>query len=595
MNPDPRVVPFKLKNAARFADYAGLRNPLPVIRVLRATPEIWEPLRDAVETDLGGRHRPRGAGYWELAYLGFVMSGFADVQFWWDGVRADRDFWDVCGFDGPPSGWNTWHRFKLLEEHEAAFQDAASALVKKAKQFEPAIGWWMHVDSTSAQTHGQLTHACEDVPGHACPTAGSKRPPRLEHLSGTATQTVRQQVNEMDPEEAEQLTSAETRSSRALNLELTGKRPAKHFEIGGHYWRSMDPDAGTRQYRSAGKAATRVWHGYYVTQFIDHVTGMPVMSRLASASTNEHKIYLAEADRMHDVIGHWPVAVAADKGFSIESVYEFNSRRKITTVMPYRTSKKDQTPPTTSKFDVDGVPLCPGCGVPGDHVWSGPKVCKGGEPVAPFIRFKCSMPSTPECNGQHQVACSENWRRLIPIWRTSQVFAELEASHSNEERVHRAMRDAFLVGPTSASSRPKRVGLPCQQLRATAAVLVTWLRLGLVHGWITPYPEKAWSDITYSPSGKKLFESRRRARAEAGLLGGGYLSRERRVEPTNRPVILPNVATSPLPPMSDDLPTWHAEWIEKLVDAACEQEAAKKAALRKARKEIGAKRLASHP
>ncbi len=50
-------------------------------------------------------------------------------------------------------------------------------------------------------------------------------------------------------------------------------------------------------------------------------------------------------------------------------------------------------------------------------------------------------------------------------------------THFSYEHKHRDMRIQYGVAPDSLAIRPKRIGIAWQQLRASAAVLIEWLRV----------------------------------------------------------------------------------------------------------------------
>jgi len=82
------------------------------------------------------------------------------------------------------------------------------------------------------------------------------------------------------------------------------------------------------------------------------------------------------------------------------------------------------------------------------------------------------------------MACSKDWATLIPLWRTEEAYFALKESHDSYERVHHLFRIRYRVGADNHALRPKRIGLPCQQLRANAALVVEWLRILHREGWV---------------------------------------------------------------------------------------------------------------
>jgi hypothetical protein len=122
------------------------------------------------------------------------------------------------------------------------------------------------------------------------------------------------------------------------------------------------------------------------------------------------------------------------------------------------------------------VPRCKHCDSSGNYVWSGLREKRNGAGDVreiPAIRFRCGGPETPECLNVQEINPSRDWRRLVPIWRTHAPYIEMRTSHSQYERSHRQSRLRYRVAPNSYVLRPKRIGIGCQQLRATAALSPT--------------------------------------------------------------------------------------------------------------------------
>jgi hypothetical protein len=67
---------------------------------------------------------------------------------------------------------------------------------------------------------------------------------------------------------------------------------------------------------------------------------------------------------------------------------------------------------------------------------------------------------------------------------TISPYLALRDSHSEYERVHQHWRDRYCVGADNKSSRPRRPGAQWQQLRASAALLIEWLRICSREGWL---------------------------------------------------------------------------------------------------------------
>ena len=59
----------------------------------------------------------------------------------------------------------------------------------------------------------------------------------------------------------------------------------------------------------------------------------------------------------------------------------------------------------------------------------------------------------------------------------------MRVSHQSYEHKHRDLRIQYLVAPDCLALRPKRPGMAWQQLRASAALLIEWLRVLQRAGW----------------------------------------------------------------------------------------------------------------
>ena len=72
----------------------------------------------------------------------------------------------------------------------------------------------------------------------------------------------------------------------------------------------------------------------------------------------------------------------------------------------------------------------------------------------------------------------------MPLRRDDAVYLELRRSHKSYEAVHDYWRDRYRVAAADIGQRPKRTGQDWQQLRASAALLIEWLRISHMNGWL---------------------------------------------------------------------------------------------------------------
>ena len=136
----------------------------------------------------------------------------------------------------------------------------------------------------------------------------------------------------------------------------------------------------------------------------------------------------------------------------------------------------------SARWDRHGVPRCPIAVGPGDTKVLGQGLYFGrGEPR---LRFRRQLRITPECERQHSIACSEEWRMLIPLSRLSERYHALKKAGKNAEHVYRHWRDRYKVFGNNVDTRPKRPGIAWQNLRASVALLIEWFRLCARYGWL---------------------------------------------------------------------------------------------------------------
>ena len=146
--------------------------------------------------------------------------------------------------------------------------------------------------------------------------------------------------------------------------------------------------------------------------------------------------------------------------------------------MPYRArhqtmrQRRDE-----DEYDRHGIPRCRHCG-------GQSKFVRFAHKPYPRLWFECLEDRTYGCKRSQSIACSKNWRSLLPLWRVERAYMALRESHQIYERVHNHWRSRYRVGAATHEMRPKRRGLTCQQLRANAALLIEWLRILDREGWL---------------------------------------------------------------------------------------------------------------
>ncbi len=473
-------LPERLPEATEFSADADLCDPVWVIEQIQRYPDIVDDLY--AKTTLERRYgRKRIPGRWSLIMLAFVLSGEVDVEPFARRHRTSR-IWDLAGFSYVPTPQTIWNRLTELEAHSEAFVEAANKLIQRAIGHEPRIARWVWVDATAFHTHAALEHCCPDRA--ACKAKGGNPRKRIERATDERVKEERHAEAEKAPPRTRRAPDAlkEVPARRAPNERPPKRRrPYRYFELNGHLYRTLDPDAGARVYRGP---RNKFWFGGLDQSAVSLFVGAPLALNLIPASKNEFQTWPDLYERLMAATGTKPEAVVMDRGYSVRQVFEHNTREGIASVIPWRQHRTVQSRADldTDRFDRHGIPRCKHCGGPGDIESAGLGFYRArGEPR---LRFRCQLRCTPDCSQTQSIACSEEWRLLVPMSRRSPTYHALSQAGKNPERVFRHWRDRYSVNGNSVDGRPKRPGIAWQNLRASAALLLEWFRLSLRHGWI---------------------------------------------------------------------------------------------------------------
>jgi len=219
--------------------------------------------------------------------------------------------------------------------------------------------------------------------------------------------------------------------------------------------------------------------GFYNQKAIDHYTGAPIAVKVDSASEAEWNIYEDLFITATNNLGEMPRAIVGDRGFSIPKVFKRNTEQGVASVFPYRKVGTRKRPDEDNEIhDRHGIPRCKHCGGPTRFV----RFSKANP--KPRLWYRCTLGTTGGCKKDQTVYCERNWKMLLPLWRTDDVYMALRNAHQRYERVHHHWRTRYRVGADDNALRPKRRGAACQQLRANAALVVEWLRIMARQGWL---------------------------------------------------------------------------------------------------------------
>lgn len=144
--------------------------------------------------------------------------------------------------------------------------------------------------------------------------------------------------------------------------------------------------------------------------------------------------YPALWEKVEAACGDHPQVMVADKGYHVRSVFEYNIRRRVSTVAPWGRpgAGGEREDLECERFDRDGVARCRHCGS-STHM-NGPGLgLYSDERDEPRLRVECALQHTPACAGPQSVACAEEYRLLQPVNRTQRLFYDLLHSHKNKE------------------------------------------------------------------------------------------------------------------------------------------------------------------
>jgi hypothetical protein len=475
-----RTVPSSLTEATAYSASPDFASPLRLIALLKGMPRLLRTLQVAAERtyEWGPKRQP---GDWVLLYLAFSISRIPDMQPWYQRVIDDDKLWRACGFENPPSYRLVHYRFAELETIAEVFEVAASELMQRARTKEPRVGAWWHLDGTEAETHAGLLHDCQSVKTSGTPWKCPGRAGMLKMGTDVAANVRQDQAGlptDADPSDAkiDGLSQLEIEE-----IEVDRDRGGHRFLARGHWWFYRDADAGVRAYSNLDGTRKKAWIGFLNIAVIDHFTHAPLTNFLVAANQNESHLYPdAFARAANNLGGATPLLVAADRGYGVASVYRFNSESGVGTVVPYR--RKNQHEPMkrypTKVFDSLGRPWCKHCGSSSDFVrYAAATKGRSGKRTAARIWFVCRVKAKPDCYREQSILCKAAYRDLLPVWRDEDAYMAMRNTHFSYEHKHRDMRIQYGVAPDSLAIRPKRIGIAWQQLRASAAVLIEWLRV----------------------------------------------------------------------------------------------------------------------
>lgn len=501
-----------LPGATRFSDDDALCDPVEIVRMLRRLPHITARLEQETKPlYCGGRKRMDG--HWYLVFLAYMLTGLGDMDRFYKRWGSSK-LWKAAGFKHKPSSPTMYLRFVELEQYADAFRDAAGDLIRRARRHQPLVGRAAHADGTGISTHAALEHLCP--PGSACRGPRDKAS-HVARVGDDLVGDIRATEADMAEDELDETPSTALKRLTRTEVEALGyedkdlywhkTRPFAWFRQGKHIYRLRDSSASPRMYAPRG-AKTKFWMGWNDITVTDTLTGGPLAIEVADAGTQEWAVYPLAMTRVHEAMGIWPQLVSTDRGFVTKANYEFNTRRGIGSVFPWREPRSGyrRRHYETEEYDRHGILRCQHCGGPCDIRGAGLGFYFDGtgDDREPRVRGRCKLRGTEECNAVQSVPCSRDWRYLQPLCLTDEVYNQLGHGHPSSERIHLNLRGRYTQGGKETVMRNKRFGIDCQKLRAAAIMFLEWFRICLRHGWVGTHRKRNDATPALRNAGKRL-------------------------------------------------------------------------------------------
>lgn len=477
----------------RFSEDGVLDDPLFLVGTVKRLPQVKALLRQEKElASPYGRRRSRGS--FVLLYVAFCIDRDADVHSFYSRHRSTR-LWSLCGFKERPCRSTVYQRFAEIDRLDGDLQDTVAEFVTVARGHVPEIGRHVHIDGSLASSHATLLHACDHPqinPALGCgnlddhPLSGVlplEEATRHHHREDEAA------ADESATYSGARLAPLDDDGLRRWGLDPDDRtiRRSRWYERDGHLLRCRDPEAGVRTYAPrGGRGRTTIGMNHLVVT--DHATGATLAFDVVPADRNEFTTAAALMDQTRDVVGLYPQAMVADRGFHITSVFTELHDRQIAYVGPWREGgqqhdRRRAAAATGDRVDRHGVIRCQHCG--GPTIKHGRHLGLTSSRGRTAIRVRCDHQPLEACAGTQTIQPGIEPRLIGALDRTDPVYWQLRHAHSNRERAHAERRARYTVGGRDVLTRTKRLGIAPQRVRLRFAQLLDWIRLCLRYGWIT--------------------------------------------------------------------------------------------------------------
>lgn len=533
----------EIPEATEYSDDEALCDPVEIVRLVKAFPEIddhvraaycLDPVDESLCSELEGerkpakkRGRPRVKGRFELLYLAFVASGDPAMESFWHRWRSSL-LWDECGFVERPSYETMRNYFIAFEElKQRGFRDGAHILIRKAKKQDPLIGTAVIIDETRFDSIAVLEHCCSDKAkcralwekqkkALGAEAKGRKGPP--ERLLRASDETYNDwKAQELaDPELAEgEIPESVVPASAADERYLYRK-------INEHDYRARDHSAGLRKYAKI-KARPEVWHGGLLQAQVcaRYRTALDYQAFAADQMAYDHLPELYE--NAAEAIGERPLVASLDALYATKPVGEFFIRRGTQPIRPHSKSESaTREEMRCDAFDEHQVIRCPTCGSETDQ--EPYFVFHNGQPV---VRVRCRTPRAERCYKLQSVRCDVRWGWVGILDYEDKLVNQLREKHGQMEGYWDSQRRRYGLAGKDFTGKLKRFNvIPAQQLRAEAALLIEWLRLCLRHGFIGSWANRNQNTpVEVNDHGRRAKIARARAKRALQLPYGAMAVR----------------------------------------------------------------------
>ena len=295
----------------------------------------------------------------------------------------------------------------------------------------------VHFDNTEDETHAALIHDCQ--PGQ-CPRRG-----RAPHARPRARRRRDARAPGHPRPSAMTDTGSSTRSSRGRTGTRAGRARAerprppqrtqvKRVKVNGCWYFTRDTEAGIRAY-TGPRGAKRFWHGYYGGKAMPlHRRGHPHRGERQPARAD---IFATTSTSSAGLLGQGAADRHRRPGLSIESRLPQVHQQRHRARLPLARQRPPPQRHDQETHDRHGIPRCKHCGGPTGFVRFSPgDLSRRLRSASRGCGLTAWLGATSECAKTQTRSCSENYRLLVPLWRTERLYYELRESHRTYEAAH---------------------------------------------------------------------------------------------------------------------------------------------------------------